>query len=640
MCGICGYISRKTKLDLDTMTDVMVHRGPDGRGTYSKNFDKLNIGLGHRRLSIIDLSLAGHQPMSNEDGTVWIVYNGEIYNFLGLRTKLEKFGHEFKSNTDTEVIIHAYEEWGEKCLERFNGMFAFAIWDEKTQKLFVARDRLGVKPLYYFWDQNNFVFASEIKAILKSNLIKPVVNIRALPYYLAFLWVPGSQTMFKNIFKLPAGHCLIWQNNNIKIKQYWDIQPKDYLTLSKETIAQQLLSILRHEVKQELISDVPLGVFLSGGVDSSAIATLMTQAQTKPVDAFTIGFHPQDQKIEKQPQDITYSRILNRRLKNKLNYHEIFIKPAIANLLPRIIWHLEEPIADPAAITAYLICKVAKDNNITVMLSGMGGDEIFAGYNRHLANRLLLLFDKLHQQSLLMLFKKIFNFLPVWPALPYVATLRYLKKIAKHFSLSPEKRYIGISSWLSRDEILNLLVDKIKVQLKDLNWHDIHSSYYNKYQIDNLFKMLYTDLKTFLIDLNLTYTDKMSMATSVEVRVPLLNYKLVEFAFSIPSELKLHRFSKKYIFKKCLGNVLPETILKRKKVGFGAPIRSWLQKDLKDLVNTLLSPQQVKKRGYFNPEVVQEMIKKNMLAKEDYSYSLWALLTFEIWHQKFIDKKI
>lgn len=637
MCGICGYITKQYKPNLDAMTDIMTHRGPDDRGVYLKKSNELNIGLGHRRLSIIDLSSAGHQPMANEDETIWIIFNGEIYNFLEIKPELIKNGHRFNSSTDTEVIIHAYEEWGEKCLEKFNGIFAFAIWDEKKKKLFVARDRLGVKPFYYFSDNDNFVFASEIKSILKSNIVKAEVNVEAIPYYLTFLWVPGPQTMFKNIFKLLSGHYLVWQDNKIEIKQYWDIQSAKQFSSSEKEIGKRLLNLLRQTIKKELISDVPLGSFLSGGIDSSIITTLMTESQTKPVNTFTINFSLNNKNVEGFPLDVTYSRILKQQLKEKLNYQEIFIQPNFVDLLPKIVWHLEEPIADPAAINTYLICKTAKDNGITVMLSGIGGDEIFAGYNRHIVHKIVYYCDKLHLRFALVGLKKIVNQITVLNNWPFVAVLRYLKKITKHFDLPPDRRYVGISSWLSKEECLNLLNNKTKKQVHQQNWQDIHLKFYNKHNLDYLDRALYTDLKTFLADLNLTYTDKMSMATSVEVRVPLINPELVEFAFQIPSKLKLHSWITKHILKKTFQNILPKKIIKRSKIGFGAPIRSWFN-DLQDVIQENLNPEILKKQGYFDPKTVQLFLQKNAQGREDYNYQIWALLTFSLWHQIFIDK--
>lgn len=637
MCGICGYISKREKPDLDAMTNVMIHRGPDDRGIYLKIFDEINIGLGHRRLSIIDLSSAGHQPMANEDETIWIVFNGEIYNFLEIKPVLIDLGHIFKSNSDTEVIIHAYEEWGEKCLEKFNGIFSFAIWDEKKKKLFVARDRLGVKPLYYFCDSDSFVFASEIKSILISKLVEAEVNVEAIPYYLTFLWVPGPQTMFKNIFKLLPGHYLVRQDNKIEIKQYWDIQSIKQLSSSEGEIGQRLLGLLRQTIKKELVSDVPLGSFLGGGIDSSIITTLMTEVQIKPVNTFTINFSPNNKKVEGLPLDVTYSRILKQQLKGKLNYQEIFIQPDFVDLLPKAIWHTEEPIADPAIILTYLICRAAKDNGITVMLSGMGGDEVFAGYNRHIAQKLLYYCDKLRLRFALVGLKKIVNRTPILNNWPFTAALRYLKKIAKHFDLPPDQRYVGISSWLSKKECLNLLSDKIKRQIHQQNWQDIHLEFYNKHNFDYLDRALYTDLKTFLVDLNLTYTDKMSMAASVEARVPLINPALVEFAFQIPSKLKLRHWTTKGILKKIFQNILPKKIIKRGKVGFGAPIRSWFN-DLQSVIQKNLSPEMLKKQGYFDPKAVQLFLQKNAQGREDYNYQIWALLTFSLWHQIFIDK--
>ena len=640
MCGICGYIT-KTKSDLEAMTNSMIHRGPDDQGTYTDTAGEFHIGLGHRRLSIIDLSSAGHQPMPNKQKTLFITFNGEIYNFKDIKKELIADGYTFNSQTDTEVILYAYEKWGVKCLEKFNGMFAFAIWDKKNKQLFMARDRLGIKPLYYTTLNSKYiVFASEIKAILKSYIIPPKINLKALHYFLSYLRVPGELTMFENIKKLLPGHYLIWESGNIKIREYWDLKPQEYYSFSENKLSELFLNNFHKAINRRLISDVPLGAFLSGGIDSSSIVALMAKINKGPLKTFTIGVETKDQKIEQYSSDVDHARLLRAQLGEQLDYQEIVIKPDIAELLPKTIWHLEDPVADPAAINTYLICKLAKERGTTVILSGMGGDELMAGYRRHQLGIILSYFDKYKLGPLLLLTKKLSPILREISHMPFNIYIRFLKRISRYLNLPADQRYAGISSWLSNEEFYQLISKDLKSELFQHNAQDIHLNYFNKYpEKDLLWKMLYTDIKTFLVDLNLHYTDKMSMSVSSEVRVPFLDHKLLEFAFKLPPHLKMRGTTTKYLLKKSMNNILPKEIIKRSKAGFGAPIRSWLRTDLKPLVNDLLSPRRIKQRGYFNPRIIETMIKENSKGKQDYNYQIWALLTFEIWHQIFIDKK-
>lgn len=639
MCGILGSITKRG-IDIKSMAKILSHRGPDDEGFYFKKYDNYIVNLAHRRLSIIDLSLSAHQPMSNEDKTIWITYNGEIYNFYELKKELEQKSHIFQSKSDTEVIIHAYEEWGIDCLNKFNGMFAFAIWDEKKKQLFIARDRFGIKPLYYAYVNNNFIFASEIKAILKSGLIKPEINFDVLPYYFAYLWVPGPQTMFKNIFKLLPGHYMLWKNDKVEIKEYWDLRPQKYLEKSENAIAQELLEKMKLSVEREMVSDVPIGAFLSGGIDSSIIVSLMSQISKKRINTFTIAVEL-DKKLEDFEKDLKFARILKNYLGDKLNYKEIFVKPDIIELLPKLIWHLEEPIADPAIITAHLISQTAKSNGITVMLSGMASDEIFAGYNRHKLAYLLFLFDKYGFNFINKFLKILVKSLPLIPYGPSYVYLRYLKRMADYFDKKEGEKYIGISSWLSKENVKNLLMP-LRKEIKDFDIFKIHLNYFNKYKNSSiLYKMLYTDIKTFLVDLNLTYTDKMSMANSIEVRVPYLDYELIDYVFKIPNQFKLYHFHSKYILKKAGGDILPKEIINRKKVPFGLPIREWFDKLQKENVfKEIFDLKKIKKDGYFNSGFVRDLIKKANKTKSDSIYNLWAILTFQLWYKIFIENRV
>lgn len=667
MCGICGFITKKQGVDLKAMVRVMEHRGPDDEGVFLRSrqpSDDFILGLGHRRLSILDLSQAGHQPMASNDRQCWLSFNGEIYNFLELRGELQKLGYQFKTQTDTEVILAAYQQWGEKSWLKFDGMFAFALWDENKQALYLVRDRPGIKPLYYGMFGKDLVFASEIKAILKSGLVKAQPNLAVLPQYLAFLWVPGPNTMFKDIYKLPAGHCLKWQAGKIEIKEYWDIDvahswlPPKVAEFGNLTHPPSMLpnsatlggppndtvglmkKYLFEAVKSQLISDVPLAAFLSGGIDSSAIVALMTRVSVQPVKTFTINIKDKEQKIEGTNNDLLYARLLKKYLGNKIDYQEISIKPDIVQLLPQLIRFLEEPLADPAAILAYLICQAAKNNGYTVLLSGMGADEIFAGYNRHRLSLWLAQFDKYHLNGLLKLGKLVAQGLTIRPQSYLGSQIRYLKRIAKSLDLKPIERYLGLSAWLSPKEIGQLLNSKLGLEQIYYQHQQFYTAglgkLHNVNRRDVLWSMLYTDAKTFLTDHNLNYTDKMSMAASCEVRVPYLANEIVDFAFSLPDNLKIKYGQTKYILRRAIKDLVPQEIVNRGKTGFGVPLRAWFN-DLMPLASQLLSKKQLVERGLFDPEVVFNLIRQHRAGKQDYAYPLWALLTLELWWQEFID---
>jgi asparagine synthase (glutamine-hydrolysing) len=611
------------------MTQLMAHRGPDGEGI--KVFDgDVPAGLGNRRLAILDPSPAGAQPMSYANRW-WITYNGELYNFRELRHELELAGERFATECDTEVLLRMFVLHGPAMLERLNGIFAFAIWDDRERRLFLARDRLGVKPLYYTRADGWVAFASEIKPLLPF-IGRPELEPTALADFLTFLWVPDPKTAFREIFKLPAGHYAWVDGRGLSIAQYWDLRFEPRRRREEEW-RDELRAAVETAVQRQMVSDVPLGSFLSGGIDSSAIVAAM-RATEERVSTWTIGFNREDLRHEIVPDDLRYARKVGAWFGTE--YHEQILEPDILELLPKAIWHLEEPLADPAAITTYLICREAR-REMPVMLSGMGGDEIFAGYPRFLAFRLAQRLRGLPAPLRKGLERAVDPF--ARPGRPgrLRGPRRNLWKFMRAAGMDPLDGYLSFSSYYSRDELSELLVPGVV----DSRYDPLaaHRSYLMKDSGgDLLSRLLYVDAKTFLPCLNLTYTDKMGMAASVEVRVPLLDDEIVRLAAEMPSDLKLRGLRRKYIFKRSQEGILPREIIRRRKAGFGAPVRSWLVGQLTPLVADLLAPQTLLDRGFVNPAVVARLQADNSAGRADNSLRLYALLTLELWCQTFLDR--
>lgn len=631
MCGICGVVGQFEDLDVAAMTTALAHRGPDGSGVQVFPGDP-PAGLGHRRLAIIDPTPAGAQPMSYGDRW-WITYNGELYNFRELRRELEAKGERFQTDCDTEVLLRMFVVHGPRMLDRLNGIFALGIWDDRERRLFLARDRLGVKPLYYVHDSDRVAFASEIKPLLPF-VGRPTLDETALADYLTFLWVPDPKTAFAEISKLAPGHFAWVSGGGVSIEQYWDMRfapeerPADEWVTDVEEAVQEA-------VMRQTVSDVPLGSFLSGGVDSSAIVAAMRRGGAQRVPTYTIGFSSEDLRHEIVPDDVRYARQVGRLFGT--DYHEEILQPNVLELLPKAVWHLEEPVADPAAISTYLICREAR-KEMTVMLSGMGGDEIFAGYPRYLAYRLSRAADRL-PQALRSALQRGAGPLAV-PGRPgrFRGPRRNLWKYMRGADLQPDDRYLSFSSYYARPELDAVLAPPIRSALEGYDPFDRHRAYLAAAAGDELSRLLYLDAKTFLPCLNLTYTDKMSMAASVEVRVPLLDDELVDLASRIPSDLKLRGLRRKYIFKRSQERALPREIVWRRKAGFGAPVRAWLAKDLQPLVEDLLSEKTIRDRGLVDPAVVRTMWKANAAGRADYSLRLYALLSLELWCRTFLDR--
>jgi asparagine synthase (glutamine-hydrolysing) len=642
MCGICGTAGFADKALLERMNAVMAHRGPDDEGIYLSPDG--SVGLGNRRLSIIDLSQAGHQPMTNESGTVWITYNGEVYNFQDLRAGLLRAGHQFRSNTDTEVIVHLYEDMGVDCLRRLNGMFGVAIWDEPKHRLLLARDPLGIKPVYYTQSGAQLLFASEVKCLLQSALVRVEPDLEALHYFLCFLWVPGPKTLFKGIRKLMPGEMLVWEDGHIQVERYWDMDMHSVSDRSEKALTVELKTLLTQSVARHLISDVPVGVFLSGGLDSSSILALASQITHGPVKAYTIAYGTEDARLEQSGDDRYYAQQVARHF--DAEYHEIEVQADVSALLPKVVWHLDEPVADPAAITSLLICRAARPD-VTVLLSGQGADEIFAGYRVHrndqLARRLSLLPRSLRDRVImpgLQVIPRIKGHLPATLPGLALAVHRYLDKLLRGVDLPPEQRYVFYRSYYTQAELLSLYTAEMREAVKGLDPAQTHLAYFGSTQgMDFLNRTLYVDAKTFLTELNLTYSDKMSMAESVEVRVPFLDREVVEFMAQVRPNLKINGLTTKYLLRKAMQGIVPSKVIRRRKAGFGAPIRKWLKSDLRTMIGQLLSESRLRMRGILEPAAVQTLLDENVAGIHDHTYPIWALLSLEVWMQTFVDRE-
>jgi asparagine synthase (glutamine-hydrolysing) len=626
------------------MNSVQAHRGPDDSGVWEhRSPDHSYVALGSRRLSILDLSASGHMPMSNEDGSVRITYNGEIYNFRELRRELQAKGHRFISETDTEVVVHLYEEYGAECLRRLRGMFAFAICDLRSgsPELFLARDQFGIKPLYYFHHGQRFVFSSEAKAIFEIQGIRAELDFESLQKYLTFLWVPEPGTLFRGIKKLPAGHFARVRNGVMKITQYWDLTfPSSDSTFlrSEDDLADEVRNRFRQSVKSQMISDVPVGAFLSAGLDSSSIVAMMRESTDQPVRTYTTTFPPEYLIGENTLDDPTVPTRFARQL--GCENRRITVQPDVVSLLPRLIWHMDEPVADPAIITAYLVCREAKEN-VTVMLSGVGGDELFAGYRKHSAHYWAQVYQKIPSA----IRKQMQAFLATAPALRGSAMkgpLRLMKKMARSASLPPMERFIMNCTYMNEEQKIGLFAPTVSDTLQSNPAIHHLAAFERVNEADFLNQMLYLDTKLFMPSLNLNYNDKMSMASSVEVRVPFLDVDLAEFvAWNVPPHLKLKGFLRpttKYILRKSMKDVLPRQILKQPKAGFAAPVDYWLASDLREMVDDLLSESRMRERGLFRPEVVRKYVHEHRIGKQDWSMQIWQLLTLELWMQAFIDR--
>jgi len=647
VCGIAGIISLDPEPTITRMLERIEHRGRDDEGVWiSGPIDQYNrrACLGHRRLAIIDPSPAGHEPMLSHDGRYVLTYNGELYNYRELRDQLRPLGHQFRTGTDAEVLLAAITEWGWDAMDHLNGMFAFAVWDNRERTLTLARDHVGIKPLYYAVipgtndSPPGFVFGSEIKAILATKLIKPALNPEALHQFLTFLWSPDPNTLFENIKTVPPAHLLHFKNDEIRLHQWWDVSFKIEEGRNEAWWRERTLETLDRVVKMEMVSDVPLGSFLSGGIDSSGITALMQRhANGQRISTYTVGIESEDLRYDIIPDDVRWARRVNEQLHT--DYHEIMLQPSVAELLPKLVYHMEEPPID-MAIPSYLVSRAARET-LTVMLSGMGGDEVFAGYPRQMAMKIASAFDPVPQLLRRPLMKSIAGALPGGLPGKLTAPLRNAKKFARSAALDFEDRYLGYGTYFTDDMKRRLYSDDWRALTSNYDPYSTHRSYFNRVaDAAPLNRLLYVDLKTFLPCLNLMTTDKTSMAANLEVRVPFLNREMIEMAARMPPRLKLHGLKRKYVLKRALEGVLPRDVIWRRKAGFGAPIRSWLRGPLKPLIAELLSDDAVKRRGLFRAKEVKRLVDANFSGREDYNLHVFLLLGLELWHRTFIDSQL
>jgi asparagine synthase (glutamine-hydrolysing) len=630
MCAILGLIRQKPVPEeiVRRAVNTMSHRGPDDAGLQSLG----NVWLGHRRLSIIDLSPRGHQPMCDPQRRYWIVFNGEIYNYRELRGQLRRQGCEFHTDCDTEVILQAYATWGDECLQRLNGMFAFAIWDDQAKTLFIARDRLGVKPLYYYKWPDGIAFASEIKGLLQLPDVPRELSREALPKYLTFLWVPDPDTLFRGIKKLAPGHQLLWRDGRATVTEWWDAPVIGSVRKSQAECIENIRRVFIESVQKRLVSDVPLGVFLSGGLDSSAILAAVRGKSRDPIIAYTVGFRQQDLALDIIPDDVRYARLMAAQTQ-PLDYNEIELEPTGFEHWPKLVWHLDEPLPDPAAISTFLICRAAK-SKATVMLMGVGGEELFGGYPRHLAAKLATQYRRV-PASMRGAFEHIVAGRHISSADRMSARLRNLKKFLRSARFPFEESYLGFSSYYAPEELSSLL----GCPVADDEVYAQHRDYLRRASaMEPLNRILYLDLKTFLPCLNLAYADKCSMAASVEVREPLLDYRLVELVLSLPARTKIRGREQKYIYKRAVAPWVPRAIVERAKAGFSGPVRAWIKKDYREPIYDILFGKRFRERGLFDINTVKAIYDANQQGYEDYALRLWALVTLELWLETFIDR--
>lgn len=626
MCGIAGLYNwtdppQTMAAQLSAMCQAIIHRGPDDEGIFVDR----GVALGMRRLSIIDVA-GGHQPIFNEDGTVGVVFNGEIYNYRSLRESLIRRGHRFATNSDTEVIVHAYEEDGPDCVKHFNGIFGFAIWDKRAQRLVVARDRMGVKPLYYMQTKKGWAFGSEIKSLLALPNAPRTLDLDAATQFFRLGFVPAPRTLFQGIQKLPAGWRLVAERGKVQVQRYWDLEFEQHDSfLSFDECAEQLRSVLQEAVTDQMVSDVPVGAFLSGGVDSTAVVAFMRQATQHPVRTFSIGFDQQHAYHNETPYAEAAARALGT------THETLIVRPQIADLIPALVEKLDEPLADTSFLLSYLVSELAH-RHVKVALSGVGGDELFGGYRRY--------FTPLMNKSVawipLGLRRALGNGLQEWLPADRGSVLgnlcRYGKSLGRTCALPIGEQYLGLLSVLSKDLVRSLF--QTKPGTSDPG-EELITLYDHAPASAPLDRLAYVDMKTVLPESLLLLTDKMGMANSLEIRVPFLDNRVVDLMRHIPSQYRLRGFQLKRLLKASLKGVVPDFVLARSKRGFGMPIGTWLRSDLRPLVSHLLDPQRLAKDGIFDPSVVRHIIAAHDASTEDYTEAIVALLVFEVWRERF-----
>jgi asparagine synthase (glutamine-hydrolysing) len=627
MCGIAGFVesadagapsSLEASQELvRRMCQVIRHRGPDDEGSFVDE----GIALGMRRLSIIDLS-TGHQPIHNEDRTVWVVFNGEIYNFRTLRTELEAAGHRFATSSDTEVIVHAYEQWGTNAIARLRGMFALAVWDAQSRQLLLARDRIGIKPLHYTVVNGRLYFGSEIKSILEAPDVPRDLDLDALNHYLSFLYTPRDESIFRGIRKLPPGHLLTSSRGRVHVEQYWRQPTRETFRGSEAEAVSELNSILVDAVRSHLVSDVPLGAFLSGGVDSSLVVGLMAETSGGRVKTFSIGFD------EPSFDELEHARRVARHFET--DHHEFVVKPDAVEILDSLISHFDEPFADSSAIPTWYVSEKAREH-VAVVLSGDGGDELFGGYDRYLPHPRVVAFDRFGRGT----GRRVAAIAAAH--LPHGARG---KNFFRHVARDARGRYLDGIRFYSHDEKCALLAPDVVAQLSVVDPEARLAQSFEPYgELPWASQMMRFDADTYLPEDVLTKVDRMSMAHSIESRVPLLDNEVVGFASALPAALKIKDGRRKHILKEVAARLLPSEILNRRKQGFAVPLAAWFRGNLRDLfADTLLSTASVT-RDYFQQAFVRRLMDEHLSGRRDHSLRLWLLVVFERWHQQYVARR-
>jgi len=631
MCGIAGVLKFNIHDTVDPrvlrrMCDVIAHRGPDDEGIWVAG----PVGLGMRRLSIIDVE-GGHQPLFNEDGSLCIVFNGEIYNHIEIREQMIARGHVYATRSDTESILHLYEEFGTDCVHHLRGMFAFAIWDIRKNRLFIARDRVGIKPLFYKIDDNGLIFASEIKSILEDPGVLREMDWQALDTYFALSYIPAPRTIFKGISKLLPGHNLIWENGKLRIEKYWDLFYRPNRKRRVQDLSEEFLDILRESIGLHLISDVPLGAFLSGGIDSSLVVALMSEHMSKPVKTFTIGFGG---TVGGYEDERPFAQIIADRYKT--HHEELEVLPKLEGLVEKIVTAFDEPFADDSTIPTYYVSELARQR-VKVALSGLGGDELLGGYERYLGF------------SLSESYARIPPWLHRWVISPLVRGLPdsrngvdhvdHLKRFVHCASLPPAERYFGYRALLDPNQRTALFADDLQDEMRPPGIEEECSRYYHSPNAaDPLDRIMYQDVKIYLPDDILANTDRISMLHSLEVRVPFLDHKVMEFCATIPATFKIKGLQKKYLLKKAVAHLVPREILGKKKQGFVGPMPLWLRHELKEYVRDTLSEANLKIHGYLNSPSVARILDEHFSRRKRHDTLIWALLSFQVWYQLYMGK--
>jgi asparagine synthase (glutamine-hydrolysing) len=626
MCGIAGFADALTaaphdRSDADAsllraMCDVIRHRGPDDEGIRVEP----GVGLGMRRLSIIDLA-TGHQPIANEDGTIWIVFNGEIYNYRSLREQLLAAGHAFTTTTDTEVIVHAYEQWGPDAFARLRGMFGLAIWDRRQHTLWLARDRVGIKPLYYTQARGRLFFGSELKSLIAAGAVARDVDRDALAHYLAFLYTPADRAIFSDVRKLPPGHVLCWRNGTARVTRYWEAPADEAESVDDREAVELLQDQLQDAVRSHMVSDVPLGAFLSGGLDSSLVVALMAQASDRPVRTFSIGFE------EPEYDELDSARLVARHV--GAEHHEFVVRPDALSIVERIVSHFDEPFADPSAIPTWYVSELAR-RHVTVVLSGDGGDELFGGYDRYLPHRRVAQFDRL----------------PLPGRQPLAAAAaRWLPRGARgqrflaHVARDAASRYVEAVSFFTAEDRAALLTPEWR-SADAAPEQRFHGLLNRARHLPFGSRMMRLDFETYLPEDVLTKVDRMSMAHSIESRVPLLDHHVVECALRLPLATKIRHGERKRILRQVAARLLPPAVLHRKKQGFGVPLGLWFRGHIREAFTDVLQSPRTQQRGYFEPREVQRLLDEHLTGRRDHEFRLWQLLMFELWHRAYADAPV